>query len=81
MLFSCAAIPFIVHPIDNGIHALMNLSLRPAMRKYVCGQGQGSLAGLEICGSDDCIPVEAGKNTFGIGLLGATPARLALYKA
>ena len=56
-----AAIPFIVHPIDNGIHALLNFSLRPAMRKYVCGPGQGSLAELEVCGSEECVPVEAGQ--------------------
>ena len=48
-----AAIPFIVHPIDNGIHALMNLTLRPAMRKYVCGPGQGGLADLQMC-DDEC---------------------------
>ncbi|BDA50051.1 probable mitochondrial fission process protein 1 [Coccomyxa sp. Obi] len=44
-----AAIPFIVHPIDNAIHALMNLTLRPAMRKYICGPGQGGLADLDMC--------------------------------
>ena len=48
-----AAIPFIVHPIDNAIHALLNLSMRPAMRKYICGQGQGALADLAIC-DDEC---------------------------
>eukprot|EP00884_Botryococcus_braunii_P003610 jgi/Botrbrau1/1324/Bobra.0063s0038.1 len=44
-----SAIPFIVHPIDNGIHALMNVTLRPAMREYICKQGQGELAGLALC--------------------------------
>ena len=48
-----AAIPFIVHPIDNAIHALLNLSMRPAMRKYICGQGQGAQADLAIC-DDEC---------------------------
>ncbi len=38
-----------MHPIDNAIHALMNLTLRPAMRKYVCGPGQGALADLDMC--------------------------------
>lgn len=51
-----AAIPFIVHPIDNGIHAIMNVSLRPAMRKYVCGPGQGALAQLDMCAEEECIP-------------------------
>lgn len=45
----CAAIPFIVHPIDNTIHALLNATMRPAMRQYVCGPGQGCLADLEMC--------------------------------
>lgn len=48
-----AAIPFIVHPIDNAIHGLMNLTLRPAMRKYVCGPGQGTLADLQMC-KEEC---------------------------
>jgi fission process protein 1 len=53
-----AAIPFIVHPIDNSIHALMNASLRPAMKKYICGPGQGSLADLTMC-TDECkVPEE-----------------------
>lgn len=43
------AIPFIVHPIDNGIHALMNVTLRPAMRDYICKQQQGNLADLALC--------------------------------
>ena len=45
----CAAIPFIVHPIDNAVHALLNATMRPAVRKYVCGPGQGALADLEMC--------------------------------
>ncbi|KAK9796970.1 hypothetical protein WJX73_002036 [Symbiochloris irregularis] len=48
-----AAIPFIVHPIDNAIHALMNRSLRPAMRNYVCGNGRGNLANLQMC-NEEC---------------------------
>jgi len=51
-----AVIPFIVHPIDNGIHAIMNASLRPAMRKYICGPGQGDLAQLDTCAEEECIP-------------------------
>lgn len=47
-----ATIPFIVHPIDNAVHALMNATLRPAMRKYVCDRG-GNLAGLALC-SEEC---------------------------
>ncbi|KAK9822783.1 hypothetical protein WJX74_008577 [Apatococcus lobatus] len=52
-----AVIPFIVHPIDNLIHAIMNASMRPAVRKFVCGAGQGSLATLDIC-DENCIPRE-----------------------
>ena len=44
-----AAIPFIVHPIDNAVHLLLNVTMRPAMRKFICGAGQGALADLEIC--------------------------------
>ena len=54
-----AAIPFIVHPIDNAIHAIMNVTLRPAMRKYVCGAGQGALAELQMCNSEECTPPDA----------------------
>lgn len=48
-----SAIPFIVHPIDNAVHALMNRTLRPAMRKYVCERG-GTLAGLALCSEEEC---------------------------
>ena len=61
MLSVTAAIPFIVHPIDNAIHAVMNMTLRPAMRKYVCSSGQGSLAGLQMCGEEECIPPGVGE--------------------
>jgi hypothetical protein len=44
-----AAIPLIVHPIDNAVHALLNVTLRPALRSYVCGPGQGALADLALC--------------------------------
>ena len=33
------AIPFIVHPIDESVHAVMNVSLRPAIKKFLCGPG------------------------------------------
>lgn len=48
-----------MHPIDNAIHALMNMSLRPVMRRYVCGEGQGALAGLQIC--EECAAAEGEK--------------------
>jgi fission process protein 1 len=57
-----AAIPFIVHPIDNTIHALMNVTLRPAMRKYICGPGQGCLADLEMCSDCKVTPGAASSN-------------------
>ena len=50
-----AAIPFIVHPIDNAIHALLNVTLRPSLKKLVCGGvGRGKEAGLELC--EECGP-------------------------
>ncbi|KAK9815841.1 hypothetical protein WJX72_010606 [[Myrmecia] bisecta] len=52
-----AAIPFIVHPIDNAIHALMNATMRPAMRKYICSSG-GATAGLDVC-NESCTPPDA----------------------
>ena len=59
----CAAIPFIVHPIDNTIHALMNMTLRPSMRSFLCGAGQGCLANLEMC--KDCKPADAPSSSNG----------------
>lgn len=43
-----AAIPFIVHPIDSGVHALLNATLRPLLRRAICKNG-GAKAGLPIC--------------------------------
>ncbi|KAL3145666.1 hypothetical protein ABBQ32_003201 [Trebouxia sp. C0010 RCD-2024] len=57
-MIGLGAIPFIVHPIDNGIHYLMNSSLRPAMRKYICGPGQGNLADLDMCEEECNVPEE-----------------------
>lgn len=47
-----AVIPLIVHPIDHGVHALLNATLRPALRKVICRSG-GSAAGLPICRTGD----------------------------
>ena len=44
-----ATIPFIVHPIDETVHAILNVSMRPALRKFLCVNGQGQSAGLKIC--------------------------------
>lgn len=44
-----ATIPFIVHPIDTTVHAILNVSMRPALRKFLCDNGQGCAAGLKIC--------------------------------
>ncbi len=46
-----AAIPFIVHPIDSAVHAVLNATLRPAMRRYICQEAGGAEAGLAICES------------------------------
>lgn len=59
-MIGLGAIPFIVHPIDNGIHALMNSSFRPAIRKFICGPGQGNLADLDMC-EDECNVPEEGQ--------------------
>lgn len=47
-----ATIPFIVHPIDNLIHWVLNKSMRPAFKSYICGPAGGSKAGLDLC--DEC---------------------------
>jgi len=39
------AIPFIVHPIDNGVHALLNYTTRPLFQAYIINNG-GREAGL-----------------------------------
>ena len=44
-----AAIPFIVHPIDKGVHALLNRTLRPYMRGVICDGAGGCDAGLDMC--------------------------------
>lgn len=49
LLLPCAAIPFIVHPIDSAVHAALNATLRPAMRRYICREAGGAEAGLAIC--------------------------------
>lgn len=45
-------IPFIVHPIDSAVHGVLNVTLRPLLREYICNQGGGVDAGLAIC--NDC---------------------------
>lgn len=48
-LAGLAAIPLIVHPIDNAVHMLLNTTLRPYMRNVICDGARGRDAGLEIC--------------------------------
>ena len=43
------AIPFIVHPIDASVHALLNASLRPWLRRFMCEEAGGKEAGLVVC--------------------------------
>lgn len=43
------AIPFIVHPIDNAVHAVLNRSLRPYMRGVICDGAGGRDVGLDMC--------------------------------
>lgn len=45
-------IPFIVHPIDSAVHGILNASLRPILRGYICDQAGGTDAGLAVCA--DC---------------------------
>lgn len=42
-------IPFIVHPIDSAVHGILNASLRPILREYICNQAGGLDAGLAVC--------------------------------
>jgi len=62
-----ATIPFIVHPIDETVHAILNVSMRPALRKFLCENGQGTAAGLRIC-DENCMlndfPVLSDDNTI-----------------
>jgi len=62
-----ATIPFIVHPIDETVHAILNVSMRPALRKFLCENGQGTAAGLKIC-DENCMlndfPVLSDDNTI-----------------
>jgi hypothetical protein len=46
---SAAAIPIIIRPLDAGVHALLNATLRPVMKKYLCEKAGGKAAGLSIC--------------------------------
>lgn len=46
------AIPFIVHPIDSGVHGVLNATLRPKMRSYICKSCGGQKAGIPAC--QDC---------------------------
>ena len=55
ILYVSAVIPFIVHPIDNAIHFLLNVSLRPRMKNMVCGMGGGAMAKLSLC-DEECTP-------------------------
>lgn len=48
-LAGLAVIPFIVHPIDAAVHALLNVTLRPFLRSFVCNKAGGHSAGLVIC--------------------------------
>lgn len=40
----------------QGVHAILNASMRPAMKKFLCGAGGGSAAGLAACA--ECIAQE-----------------------
>ena len=44
-----AAIPCIVHPIDNAVHAALDHTLRPYMKTVICDRGGGRTAGLDMC--------------------------------
>eukprot|EP01026_Neomeris_dumetosa_P026045 TRINITY_DN2131_c0_g1_i3.p1 TRINITY_DN2131_c0_g1~~TRINITY_DN2131_c0_g1_i3.p1 ORF type:complete len:472 (-),score=62.78 TRINITY_DN2131_c0_g1_i3:172-1542(-) len=62
------AIPFIVHPIDNGVHALLNHTLRPAMRVFICDTAGGRESGLEVCDVSNMsadFPVLTGQGPLG----------------
>lgn len=48
-LLGLLAVPFIVHPIDNAVHSVLNKSLRPYMAGIICDGAGGRQAGLDIC--------------------------------
>eukprot|EP01023_Acetabularia_acetabulum_P001181 TRINITY_DN10444_c0_g1_i3.p1 TRINITY_DN10444_c0_g1~~TRINITY_DN10444_c0_g1_i3.p1 ORF type:complete len:195 (-),score=45.87 TRINITY_DN10444_c0_g1_i3:793-1377(-) len=63
-----AAIPFIVHPIDNGVHAILNHTLRPAMRVLICDSEEGKQSGLAVCeinNIENDFPVLKGQGPLG----------------
>ncbi|CAG9465650.1 unnamed protein product [Pedinophyceae sp. YPF-701] len=44
-----AAIPMIVHPIDNTVHKVLDLSLRKMQQRMICDVAGGADAGLQRC--------------------------------
>jgi len=53
-MLGLAAIPFIVHPIDEGVHGVLDLTLRPLLRNIICKKMQGDKVGLDMC--EECQP-------------------------
>eukprot|EP00958_Prasinococcus_capsulatus_P017312 scaffold1946_cov397-Prasinococcus_capsulatus_cf.AAC.4 len=47
-----AAIPFIVRPIDNGVHKLLDISVRPFIMRSICSSKEAAAYGLEMCEVD-----------------------------
>lgn len=47
-MMGLAAIPFIVHPIDEGVHGVLDLTLRPLMRGVICKQMQVGRCRIEL---------------------------------
>ncbi len=44
-----AVIPAIVGPLDRGVDALMDVTVRPVLRWLVCQKVGSTTKGLEIC--------------------------------
>jgi len=42
-------IPFIVEPIDETVHLILDKTLRPSMNRFICTNMRGKEAGLDMC--------------------------------
>ena len=44
-----ATIPFIVHPIDTGVHKLLDFAIRPYVKRAICSSKEAASLGLDMC--------------------------------
>ena len=75
-LAGLAAIPFIVHPIDNAVHVALNRTLRPYMKAVICDGAGGRDMGLDMCPfteSEDDSALRPGGAPLSPGLIAYVP--------